>query len=76
MRNGSSEIPDALRVRGGLTEDEALSKLKRMKLRLRQPKRLARKSTSLAPTLRNTTRKLRLRQKPSKRTKMPGETVP
>ena len=52
-----------------------LSTLKRMKLRPRQPKRLARRSTSLAPTLRNTTRKLRLRQKPSKRTKMPGETV-
>ena len=52
-----------------------MSKLKRMKLRPRQPKRRARRSTSLAHTLRNTMRKLRLKQKPSKRTKMPAETV-
>jgi hypothetical protein len=52
-----------------------MSKLKRMKLKPRQPKRMARRSTSLAHTLRSTTRQLWLRQKPSKRTKMPGETV-
>ena len=52
-----------------------MSTLKRMKLRPRQPKRMARKSTSLAHTLRKTLRKLRLRRKPSRRNRLPGETV-
>jgi hypothetical protein len=46
-----------------------------MKLKPRQPKRMARRSTSLAHTLRSTTRQLWLRQKPSRRKRMPGEKV-
>jgi hypothetical protein len=52
-----------------------MSTFKRMKQKPRQPKRMARRSTSLAHTLRSTTRQLWLRQKPSRRKRMPGEKV-
>jgi hypothetical protein len=51
-----------------------MNKLLRMKLRPRHPKRMARRSTYLALTLRKTTRRLRLRQEPSLRTKRLRET--
>jgi hypothetical protein len=51
------------------------NKLVKMKQMPRHPKRTAKKSTSLALTLRNTTRMLRLRQKLSRRTRRPREII-
>ena len=51
------------------------NKLVKMKQMPRHPKRMARRSISLALTLRKTTRKLRQRQKPSRRTRRPREII-